>query len=117
MIIFGTRSGKLKSPQTDAYDCNYCQSEKSVWFYFYQKYIHIFWIPVIPIGKTGASVCGHCKQTLEGNQMQEPQKQQFLETKKALKTPFGYKIVLFLLLAIIAIPFLIGFFNTLIGKN
>lgn len=89
MIIFGTHSGKLKSPQTKANDCNYCQTNESVWFYFFQRYIHIFWIPVIPIGKTGSSVCGHCKQVLSVNEMSENQKQEFLKIKKDLKTPFG----------------------------
>lgn len=114
MIIFGTRSGKLKNDQIQAYDCNYCKTENSVWFYYFQKYIHIFWIPVIPIGKTGSSVCGHCKQVLEANQMPEPQKQQFLATKRELKTPFGYKIVLILLALLIATPFVIGFIQNLI---
>ena len=109
MIIFGTRAGKLKNPQTTAYDCYYCNSEKSVWFYFYQKYIHIFWIPFIPIGKTGVSVCGHCKQTLEEKQMPENKRIQLVDIKKQLKTPFGYKILLFLILAIILVPFIIGF--------
>ena len=116
MIIFGTRSGKLKSPQTKADDCNYCQTKDSVWYYFFQRYIHIFWIPVIPIGKTGSSVCGHCKQVLSANEMPENQKQEFLNIKKDLKTPFGYKIVLILLAGLIALPFLIGFFNKMFGN-
>jgi uncharacterized Zn-finger protein len=116
MIIFGTRTGKLKSPQTTAYDCSYCNTEKSVWYYFFQKYIHIFWIPVIPIGKTGSSVCSHCKQVLSANEMQENQKQEFLNTKKELKTPFGYKIVLILVACLFALPFLIGFFSQMFGK-
>lgn len=74
MIIFGTRSGNLKSPQTDALDCNFCKTEKSVWFYFFQRYIHIFWIPFVPIGKTGSSVCSHCKQALSVKKMPETQK-------------------------------------------
>lgn len=117
MIIFGTRSGNLKSPQTEAYDCNYCQSEKSVWYYFYQKYFHIFWIPFIPYGKTGSSVCSHCKQVLSANQMPEPQKQQFLDIKKDLKTPIGYKIALIILLLLIGTPFLIGIFQGIFGSK
>lgn len=116
MIIFGTRSGKLKSPQTRADDCTYCQTKESVWYYFFQRYIHIFWIPVIPIGKTGSSVCGHCKQTLSANEMPAIQKSEFLKFKQDLKTPFGYKIVLILLVGLIALPFLIGFFNQLFGN-
>ena len=113
MIIFGTRSGKLKSLQTKADNCNYCQTNESVWFYFFQRYIHIFWIPVIPIGKTGSSVCGHCKQVLSVNEMSENQKQEFLKIKKDLKTPFGYKIALILLAGLIVLPFLIGLFQNI----
>jgi len=110
MIIFGTRSRILKTSQTEVYDCNYCKTEKSVHFYFFQKYIHIFWIPFIPIGKTGASVCSHCKQALNVNQMPEAQKQGFMIIKRNLKTPLGYKIAFILLITLISIPFLISIF-------
>lgn len=113
MIIFGTRSASLKASQEEDYDCNYCKTEKSVRFYFFQRYIHIFWIPFIPIGKTGSSVCSHCKQVLEVQQMPESQKQTFISIKKDLKTPLSYKIALILLIALIATPFLIGIFHNL----
>lgn len=98
MIIFGVNSRRLKNLKSQTHDCGYCKIEKTVSFYFFQKYIHIFWIPIIPIGKTGSSVCSHCHQALHSSQMPEIQKKNFLEEKAMLKTPWGYKIFLFLFL-------------------
>jgi len=33
--------------------------------FVFQRYYHLFWIPIFPINKTGVSVCSHCKQTLK----------------------------------------------------
>ena len=116
MIIFGIQSAKLKATQTKPYDCIYCKTEKSVWFYYFQKYIHIFWIPVIPIGKTGSSVCNHCKQVLSANEMPDFQKRKFLEEKAEIKTPIGYKIALFLFLALLSLPILLGIYQKLTNQ-
>lgn len=113
MIIFGVRSGRLKNLKSQTYDCGYCKTDKSVHFYYFQKYIHIFWIPVIPIGKTGSSVCSHCKQVQTVNEMPEVQKQKFLEEKAELKTPLGYKIVLFIILGLLALPLILGIYHKL----
>jgi hypothetical protein len=117
MIIFGVQSGRLKNLQSKTYDCGYCKTEKSVHFYYFQEYIHIFWIPVIPTGKTGSSVCSHCHQALHPDQMPELQKQKFLEEKAELKTPLGYKIIFFLFVGLLSLPFILGIYHGLTDQK
>jgi hypothetical protein len=54
----------------------------------FQRYAHIFWIPFFPIGKTGASQCGHCKQVLKEKEMPSSLKMAFDDVKSRTKTPY-----------------------------
>jgi len=96
MIIFGTRS-KVLNGSTATTDCNHCSSIETVRLSFVLRYFHIFWIPMFPISKTGISQCSHCKQVLYANQMPNALQAVYLEEKKKVKTPWGYRFGLILI--------------------
>lgn len=56
--------------------------------YVFQRYAHIFWIPFVPIGKTGASQCSHCKQVLKLKQMPGPLRLAYDNVALRTKIPF-----------------------------
>jgi hypothetical protein len=69
----------------------------------FQKYAHLFWIPLFPIGKTGVTQCDHCKKVYTVNEMPSSIRQAYESLKKQTKTPiwtyiggaiFGFYIVL-----------------------
>jgi hypothetical protein len=98
MIIYG-RKGKIlaKEPVTDK--CPNCQTQNSIDMYIVQDYAHVFWIPLIPIGKTGVSHCGQCKGVLKLREMPLYLMKTYETVKVKTKTP----IWMFLGLAIIAV--------------
>ncbi len=69
MIIFGLRSGNARQKQSLSYDCAHCGTPESVQMHLWVRYFHIFWIPVIPLYKSGQSQCRHCKQALDAPEM------------------------------------------------
>ncbi len=64
MIVYGRRATALKT-QVLFEPCPNCRTTNSVQITVYQRYAHIFWIPMFPIGKTGVSVCANCRQVLK----------------------------------------------------
>lgn len=68
MIVYGTRAKLIRSEYV-AGQCPNCGTNNSIYMSVFQRYAHIFWIPFFPVGKTGVSVCAHCKQTLNSKIM------------------------------------------------
>jgi len=110
MIIFGLRSGTLKSNEGPLADCAHCHSSQTVHLYFYVRYFHIFWIPLIPLYKTGVSQCSHCKQVLDKAQMPPHLSAGYTAARKKAKIPLKYYswliiVFLFVLFAVFAVLF------------
>ncbi|RAV97895.1 zinc-ribbon domain-containing protein [Pseudochryseolinea flava] len=69
MIIYGKRASHLKSVVIPNVACPNCKAENTIVLGTFSQYVHIFWIPVFSIGRTGISQCSNCKQSFEGSQL------------------------------------------------
>lgn len=86
MIVYGRKSTLIKS-ELVAGQCPNCNANYSVQMSVFQRYAHIFWIPCFPIGKTGISACGNCKQVLKLNQMPNDLKLSYDNLASQAKSP------------------------------
>ncbi|MBO9150839.1 zinc-ribbon domain-containing protein [Chitinophaga sp. GCM10012297] len=86
MIIYGWKATPVGHEDLGA-KCSHCGTMMSVQVFVYQKYAHIFWIPAFPLGKTGGSVCTHCKQTLKPKEMPNDLKLSYDSLRSRAKTP------------------------------
>jgi len=68
MIIYGTGKKKISS-ETAMEKCPNCGNQFCVDVIIYQKWFHLFWVPIFPNGKVGVSQCSKCNQVLMANQM------------------------------------------------
>lgn len=87
MIFYGTRSKQLIKEAIPA-NCPNCGTMNSLELYVFQKYAHVYRLPVFPLGKTGVSQCDHCKQVLEKKQMPPQLLAEYDTLKAKTKTPF-----------------------------
>jgi hypothetical protein len=86
MIIYGSRNKQLINEAL--FDkCQNCGTQNSIEMHVFQKYAHVFWIPIFPLGKTGVSQCNHCKQVLKHTEMPTSLKQSYENVKAKTKTP------------------------------
>src|SRR5882672_1182143 len=106
MIIYGVRSTQL-AKEIIADKCSGCGTQNSIELYVFQKYAHVFWIPLFPVGKTVVSQCDHCKQVLKQKEMPSSLLSTYESIKSQTKTP----IWTFSGLAVIAILITIGVVN------
>lgn len=90
MIIYGLRNGGAKVMPEGGYPCTHCGQLSSVHFIYSQRYFHVFWIPVFPVGKAGASQCMHCKQVLTEKEMPVATKNDYHAAKSKTKTSVRY---------------------------
>ena len=86
MIIYGSKSTELAKKNLRE-KCPSCGTENSVTLYVFQKYAHIFWIPVFPLNKLGVSECSHCKQVLEHAKFSPALATGYKDAKAETKTP------------------------------
>ena len=91
MIVFGTKSKGLSS-ESAVSNCESCnQSQQHV--HVFQKYFHIFWIPVLPLGKQAILECQHCKKVVLEKEMSTQQKNISQAKRSNVKTPHYMFIV------------------------
>ncbi len=86
MIVYGQKA-KVLATETLTEKCPNCGAIASVQLSVVQKYVHVFWIPCIPLGKTGISQCGNCKQVLKLKSMPQSFKDAYDAFKAQAKTP------------------------------
>ena len=86
MVIYGTKATQL-AKETVTEKCQNCGTQNSIEIYVFQKYAHIFWIPLFPTGKTAVSECSHCKQVLKQKEMPAALKASYDNIKVQSKTP------------------------------
>ena len=86
MIIYGWKPTGIATENIRE-KCPHCGTPDSLQMDIYQKYAHVYWIPLFPIGKTAATQCSHCQQVLQKKEF-PPDLQYAYETLKIhAKTP------------------------------
>jgi uncharacterized Zn-finger protein len=117
LIFFGTRSTKIQSQKvTGSTECPYCSAPNTFIATTFGTYFHIFWIPIITLGRRTVVECSHCKKTYDEKELPANVKAALDRTllenppKKALWHCLGCFVILgaiglFIILLIYAIIF------------
>ena len=62
MIVYGIKTKTLSSTPVEC-NCEHCNHSQQL-VHVSQRYFHIFWIPVLPLGKKSLIECQHCKKVV-----------------------------------------------------
>jgi hypothetical protein len=87
IIFFGSRTGHAKTLRVPGV-CKNCGASDSVELIVYQRFAHIFWVPIFPTRKTYTTECYRCKTSLVGEQLQNSYPSFYQEARKKVGTPF-----------------------------
>lgn len=107
MIIYGWRPSHLKTSQSKTIECPECGQKGKTIISIYSKYAHVFWIPLFPFGKTGASQCQNCNCLRDEKTMSAEIKKEYNEIARYTRPPI-WQFIGILILAI-SIALFIGF--------
>ena len=86
MIIYGYRSKEL-SREVLAEKCPQCGTSHSVHLLSFQKYAHVFWIPLFPLGKYMVSQCALCNDVVKEKNMPSQWRPVLDDVRANAKTP------------------------------
>ncbi len=62
--IFGLTEKESGAHRAEGVKCGYCSQVGTQTITVYEKYIHFFFIPLIPLGKKAIAECSHCRRFL-----------------------------------------------------
>jgi len=110
LFFFGIGTSVISSHPLTGVPCVNC-GNTSVGVAIYSRYLHVFWIPVIPLGKRSVSQCAHCKQALNESEMPPAYLQQVSVFKQEAKLPITNYLVLALLGIVVAFSFVASLFK------
>ena len=101
MIIYGTRAAHLNSAQPKTAKCPSCGTQGSMVFSIFRRHVHIFWIPVFPIGKIGAAQCQHCGKALKAKEIPQESQSDYQRLKSESRGPIWQFAGLVIILALV----------------
>lgn len=102
MVIWGIRKAFVKSSIPLKPICSNC-NEASLCIKIYSRHIHVFWIPILPIGKTGFVECMNCGKQFKPRSLNENHFRAFTEQKRLATVPiwqFSGALIFMMLFAI-----------------
>ncbi|MCR5886432.1 zinc ribbon domain-containing protein [Hymenobacter sp. J193] len=105
MIIFGTKNSLVRTMPQPGLVCPSCANSEQMHLSVFSRYLHIYWIPLLPFAKTAVAQCLHCKGTWAQKELpaEASGMRQALETlKKQTRAPWWHWVGLLLLLAVAA---------------
>jgi len=102
LFFFGTGTSLIGSYPLRGIACQHCGTSNTVAATIYSRYLHLFWVPLIPLGKTSLSECAHCQQVLREAQLPPAYREPVMAYKQNARLPVSN----YLALSIIAIGFL-----------
>ena len=90
MVIYGWRTSHIKSEPNNRITCPHCGETGTIVNSVFGRYVHIFWIPTISIGKTGGAMCTHCQKSFSKKEMNDDMKRAYKTMKGDTKIPFWH---------------------------
>lgn len=110
LFFFGTGTSVTSSHPLTGIPCVHCGAT-SAGAAIYSRYLHLFWIPVIPLGKRSVSQCANCKNTLSEAEMPPAYRQPVSVFKEQARLPVTNYLVLCLLGVVVAFSFIASLFK------
>jgi zinc-ribbon family len=101
MIVFGTKAVHLQTVELEDATCPSCGEQDTILLSVFRKHFHIFWIPILPIGKKGLAECAHCKRVMGYTEMSSEILQECNALKDKKRGPIWQYVGLVLIVGII----------------
>ena len=106
LFLFGTGTTVTATEALPGLACQYCHTTGNLAVSVVARYAQLFFIPVLPLGKTSVTVCGHCRQTLRTGEQPAAYLAPVAAVVARAKTPLWHFAVLGVFGALFAIALL-----------
>lgn len=110
LFFFGVRNSAVATAPLAGIACVHCHTPEAVYGTVVSRYLHLFWIPVFPIGKSSITVCQHCKQALTEREMPANYRAAVQALQQQARTPLTHFALLLLAGAVIVFGMVMSLF-------
>ena len=110
-FLFGTRNAVVATAPLPGLACANCHTPDSLTCTVFSRYMHLFWIPAFPIGKSSMTVCQHCKQALTVGEMPASYRAPVQAVQQQAKTPLTHFALLLLFGAVVVFGLVMSMFG------
>lgn len=86
MIIYGWSAKNIRQAPLDHYDCPLC-GHKQADLVVFVRYVHLFWIPVLPFGKSVVIICRQCRHETDEKSIAQTTGVEAKQLKASVPTP------------------------------
>lgn len=83
ILLYGNKTVKTKNKKASDIHCLSCGRTNSTVIQFYQKYYHIYWLPIIPVKRWGVITCTHCGYTTDSETMNDSYQPEYKKLRPA----------------------------------
>lgn len=87
MIIYGSRATHLKSGHLPNSKCPCGETKGKMTTSVFGRHVHIFWIPIFPVGKKAVFECQQCHKGFKKKELGDDAKLEYKNFKSTVKTP------------------------------
>ncbi len=87
IFIWGLNEHLGKSVFVENYCCPYCEYYDCTELFLVSNYAHIFYIPYVPLDKSGLALCSHCGKKITEVNFSEKLREIFKEELKIYRHP------------------------------
>lgn len=69
VIVFGYKTKKTKAVEAKELTCEHCGKTGSVIIQYYQQYLHVLWMPMLPASRFATATCTNCGHSVHSKEM------------------------------------------------
>ncbi|GAA4364851.1 hypothetical protein GCM10023185_34690 [Hymenobacter saemangeumensis] len=90
MIFYGTNGSLVRTEALPGYSCPSCATADTLQLSVFSRYVHIYWIPVLPYSRPLVASCTHCAQAWEGQGLPAELREPAQLLKKTTRHPYAH---------------------------
>ncbi|WP_426060245.1 hypothetical protein [Hymenobacter sp. B1770] len=90
MIVYGTNGAHVRTTLLPGVNCPSCAAAETLQLSLFSRYVHIYWVPVLPYSKPVVAQCGHCQRAWEGKELPAEVQESARGFKKETRAPLWH---------------------------
>lgn len=97
MIIYGTNGAHLHTAPLPGLACPSCATPEALQLSVFSRYVHIYYVPVLPYSRPAVTQCLHCQQAWDEKALPAAIRPEVQAFKKQFRAPIWHWTGVFLL--------------------
>jgi hypothetical protein len=90
MIVYGTNGAHVRNTPLPGMSCPNCATPEALQLSLFSRYVHIYWVPLLPYSKPVLAQCSHCQRAWETKELPAELQESVRGFKKETRAPLWH---------------------------